>query len=68
MTALEYFEKQVQKHRHNYDRESTRGVPEEQLHSIELKIGYYEAAVEALRMRDDLCSYGERKDNENKNS
>lgn len=49
MTALEYMEKQLLKHRLNYDRESARGVPEEMLHNISLKIGYYEAAVEALK-------------------
>lgn len=49
MTALEYMEKQLQKNRLNYARESARGVPEEMLHNIEKKIGYYAAAVEALR-------------------
>lgn len=49
MTALEYMEKQVQKHRMNYDRELARGVPEEQLNNIRAKIGYYEAAVDALK-------------------
>ena len=48
VTALEYMEKRVQKHRQNFDRESARGVPEEMLRDIEKKIGYYEAAVEAL--------------------
>lgn len=49
MTALEYMEKQAQKHRINYNREILRGVPEEVLQNIRLKIGYYEAAVEALK-------------------
>lgn len=49
MTAIEYMEKQVQKHRLNHRCESERGVPEEMLCNIEKKIGYYEAAVEALR-------------------
>lgn len=49
MTALEYMEKQVQKHRINYNREVLRGVPEEMLQNIRAKIEYYEAAVEALR-------------------
>lgn len=47
--ALEYMKKQVHKHRMNYKREVTRGVSEEMLENIEKKIGYYEAAVEALR-------------------
>lgn len=47
--ALEYMEKQLHKHRMNYKRESARGVSEEMLENIEKKIGYYEAAVEALR-------------------
>lgn len=49
MTALEYMEKQVEKHRVNYNREVLRGVPEEMLQNIRLKIGYYEAAVDALK-------------------
>lgn len=49
MTAFEYMEKQLQKHRLNHKRESLRGVPEEMLRNIEKKIGYYEAAVDALR-------------------
>lgn len=49
MTALEYMERQVEKHRLNHAREFAREVPEEQLQNIRAKIGYYEAAVEALR-------------------
>lgn len=49
MTALEYMQKQVHKHRMNYKRESARGVSEEMLNNIEKKIGYYEAAVNALK-------------------
>ena len=48
MTALEYMEKQAQKHRINYNREVLRGVPEEMLQNIMAKISHYEAAVEAL--------------------
>jgi hypothetical protein len=53
LTAIEYMEKQVQKHRLNYKRESERGVPEEMLRNMEKKIGYYEAAVDALRKDDE---------------
>ena len=49
MTSLEYMERQLDKHCINYDREYNRGVPDEVLHNIELKIGYYEEAVKALR-------------------
>ena len=52
MTALEYMERQVVKHRLNHDREFSRGVPEEQLANIRRKIRYYEDAVEALRKED----------------
>ena len=48
MTALQYMERQLTKHRVNLKRESARGVPEEQLENIRKKIGSYEAAVEAL--------------------
>ena len=49
MTALEYMEKQLKKHRLNYDRELLRGLSEEMRYNIALKISYYKAAVEALR-------------------
>lgn len=49
MTALEYMERQAQSNRINYNREVLRGAPEEVLQNIRLKIGYYEAAVEALK-------------------
>lgn len=63
MTPLEYMESQVIKRRLNHDRELARGAPEEQLHNIRQKIGYYEAACDALRGRTelesicDLCAY-----------
>jgi hypothetical protein len=56
MTALEYMEKQAQRHRLNYDMESARGVPKEQLDNIKAKISYYEQAVEALRMENILLN------------
>ena len=49
MEALEYMEKQLNKHKANYTRESSRGVPEKMLNDIQSKIGYYEKAVEALK-------------------
>jgi hypothetical protein len=49
MTALEYMEKQVAKHRLNFNREWERGAPNEMLQNIAEKIRHYEAAVEALR-------------------
>lgn len=51
MTALEYMEKQLQKHSMNLEREIKRGAPEEVLRNIALKIGYYEEAVEVLKGR-----------------
>ena len=50
MTALEYMEKQVKKHQLSFCREFDRGAPDEVLENIKKKIGYYEAAVEALKM------------------
>ena len=52
MTPLEYMEKQLQKRRRNYLCEADRGVPEEMLRNIRMKISHYEAAVEALRKGD----------------
>lgn len=50
MTALEYMEKQLQMHRREFDRKA----PQDVLENIKLKIGYYEAAVEALRKDGDV--------------
>ena len=48
MTALEYMKRQLFKHQTNLKRETARGVPEETLKNIRVKIEYYAAAVEAL--------------------
>lgn len=50
MTALEYMQKQFKKHELNYEREANRGVPEAMLANIKAKIGYYEAAINALKL------------------
>ena len=50
MTTLEYMDRQLLKHRLNFDREACRkGVTAEQLENIRKKIHYYDEAVEALR-------------------
>lgn len=49
MTALEYMEKQLHKHRLNYDKELARGATEEMLYNIAMKCTYYKSAAEALR-------------------
>ena len=49
MTALEYMEKQVRKHRQNFLQQYDRNAPEEVLANIRAKISYYEEAIEALR-------------------
>jgi hypothetical protein len=50
MTALEYMEKQLRKNQRIYNSEFKRGAPEEILRNIEKKIGYYEEAVNALKI------------------
>ena len=49
MTALEYMEKQVQKHMKNFDRAMERGATIGEIINISNKISYYEQAVDALR-------------------
>ena len=56
MTALEYMEKQVEKHKKNLERESARGACAEVLNHIFAKIEYYKQAVEALRMENILLN------------
>ena len=53
MTALEYMEKQILKHRQNFIREYDRGAPQEDLENIKLKISYYEEAIVALKERNN---------------
>lgn len=48
MTALEYMNRQIVKHKLNHDREFARNAPEEVLENIRKKIEYYTAAAEAL--------------------
>ena len=56
MTPLEYMERQLARHRRNYEREAARGVPSNMLASIGRKITCYEAAVNALRKEQrDVC-------------
>ena len=55
MTAFEYMERELLRHRLNFDREACRkGVTDEQLENIYKKIAYYEAAVEALRRTEGV--------------
>ena len=49
LTALGFMERQLTKCRINHAREKERGAPVEVLKNIGRKIGYYEAAVEALK-------------------
>lgn len=51
MTTLEYMEKQLSKHKMNYQRESEHGASEEVLANISKKIGYYSVVVELLKGR-----------------
>lgn len=52
MTALEYMERQIVKHKLSHDREFSRGASEEVLENIRAKIAHYETAAEALRKVD----------------
>ena len=52
MTPIEYFEKQLQKHKINLDHATVRNAPEVDIHNIKLKITYYGAAVEVLKRQD----------------
>ena len=69
MTALEYMEKQIQKHQRSYERELLRGATEEMLYNIALKITYYKEAAEELldcevvRCKDcEFCYYNSSND------
>ena len=53
MTALEYMERQLEKHRRNFEREFKRCAPYEQLCDILQKASYYKTACEALRKAGD---------------
>ena len=49
MTALEYMEKQFNKHCADYAREVRRGAPKEDCDNILEKIKHYACAAEALK-------------------
>ena len=49
MTALEYMEKQFNKHCDTYVREVNRGAPTKDVDNILAKVVYYATAVEALK-------------------
>lgn len=50
MTALEYMERQLAKHKMNYHRGVDTGVPQTQLDNIAAKIEHYQTAVNALTL------------------
>lgn len=52
MTALEYMEKQFQKHLHTLRRELERNAPTDVICNICTKISHYASAVEALQRKD----------------
>ena len=60
MTALEYMEKQLSKHRLNVHREWERGAPEDVLNNIRQKIEHYKAAADALEKQPRWISVEER--------
>ena len=49
MTAIEYMEKQLSKHKMNLEREQKRNVSQEMIDNIKKKIIYYQEACIALR-------------------
>lgn len=53
MTTLEYMSRQVVNNKLNFDRQFSRGAPEDDLANIWEKIKHYETAVAALRKVGD---------------
>ena len=53
MTALQYMQKQLEKHKVNLHRAIAKKSPDEEVDNIKNKISYYEAAVDALRKCGD---------------
>lgn len=56
MTAIEYMDRQILRHKKNFEREVRRGAPQEVLDNIGRKIGYYTEAAAALRRKDDAAT------------
>ena len=56
MTALEYMEKQVEKHRADFQQAALQNASEAQLQNIRQRIWHYQEAVEALRMANILLN------------
>lgn len=55
MTALEYMEKQLLKHRVNLKRATDRNAPAHEIENIKNKIIYYGKAVDALATEPKSC-------------
>ena len=49
MTALQYMQKQLEKHKVNLHRAIAKKSPDEEINGIKNKISYYDAAVDALK-------------------
>ena len=50
MATLEFMDKMLRKHEHDLKQQLERGANGAVLDNIRLKIGYYEEAIEALRL------------------
>ena len=54
MTALEYMEKQLNKHKKNYEHQFKHSnATEKMLNDIQLKASHYEQAVKALKLMEE---------------
>ena len=49
MTTLEYFQKELEKHKKNHERLVARNAPEQDIINVKTKISYYEGACESLK-------------------
>lgn len=52
MTTLEYMEKQLEKHKRNYDCQVNRQAPEKDIENVKDKIECYSEVCELLRERE----------------
>ena len=50
MSALEFMRKELDRNKKNLFREFERNAPDDVIENIEKKIGYYDAACEALEL------------------
>lgn len=58
MTTQEYFQKELEKHKENYERLVARNAPEQDIVNVKTKISHYELVCELIKVVCELFGKG----------